>query len=276
MNCQIARQTLELFRPDENSAANLGEAEQHVNDCLDCQEAVGVRQQVDLRIGRMCRDVNVPVGLKDRLLTELAAAAAVETSEASQSAALVESSGNVVSPQSCTSVQPAVGTRRRWLLRSLVAAGVAVTGISGAWILIRPPAPTIVLEDVMKQVLGSIPEKMVGFQGFRSGVALQLPTTMDARNLNGAALQQLNARDVAVYSFTICDGAGRPVNGRLIVIPLAAVIDLPSGTSFLAGPALYSPPYCTTAWVEKGKGLVYVCCVKGDEHLLQQLLPRPV
>jgi hypothetical protein len=264
MNCQTARQTLELLRPLENATSISGEAEQHVRECLDCQDAVRAQQQLDLRIGRVCRDLPVPSDLKDRLLVELAATCAQEPGVARPTE---------IAGQPAPSARPVPARRRRWLVRSLVAACVvAIAGI-GTWLL-RPPAATIILDDVTKQAIEAGPAQsgVADFLAFRNGQQVQPPDTMITADLKGAP-QQLGDRDVAVYFFTIRDGS-RTFEARLIVIPRASVVDPPTATSFQPGQFRYRGAYCATAWVE-GE-FVYVCCVKGGEGLLHKLQHRAV
>src|SRR5205823_367397 len=160
--------------------------------------------------------------------------------------------------------RPHAAIGRRWLIRSLVAAGVvSVVGI-GAWMWMQPAPPTIALGVVEKESLDAEPALagVAEFPAFRNGAAVKKPATMITDNLKGGP-QQLDDRDVAVYFFTI-----RGVQGRLIVIRKAAVIDPPTATSFSTRTIRYGAGYCATAWVE-GQ-FVYVCCVKGGGDLLDK------
>jgi hypothetical protein len=272
MNCQTARQTLELLRPTENAKAISSEAEQHVRDCLDCQDAVLAQQQLDLQIGRVCRDVPVPVGLKDRILAEIEATRARESSQGATSAAPAGADGFVVVPLVEAARRSATGDRSRaasqwkWLMRSLAVACV----VAGVWIAIRPDAPTLTLYDVTKQAIESVPDPgaTAKFTAFRNGAPVKKPGTMITVDLTGSP-RQLGNQDVAMYYFTIRNSAGKLVQGRLVVLPKALVIDPPTATAFLAGPIRYNAADCTTAWVEGP--YVYVCCVSGGKDLLDKL-----
>ena len=58
--------------------------------------------------------------------------------------------------------------------------------------------------------------------------------------------------DVALYFFKVPGPRRAVLNGRLLVIPtrLVKLSDVPTATSFLAGPTTYKTGYCTTAWVD--------------------------
>lgn len=267
MNCQTARATLELFRPDESDPAMAGEAEHHVRHCADCQQSVRAQREFDVRVGRMCRDVPVPAGLRDRLLTSLAADAAGSGEVAPQESAAAVAGLPVPGP-----VVRDAGLRggpRRWLVRSLVAGSVAVVlaaGI-GVGVLALRTRPTILLEDVVAEAIDADPAAMSEFQSFRGSVPLRYPATMDTRDLAGVVPRQLGRQNAAVYFFTFRPGGGRSHPGRLIVLPARAVKNPPTATRFLAEPIVYGPTYRMAAWVEGG--LVYVCCVgdRGEDSL---------
>ncbi|MBI3865780.1 MAG: hypothetical protein HY290_28235 [Planctomycetia bacterium] len=268
MNCQTARQTLELVRPHDADAPASDEAERHVHDCLDCQTAVRTQRELDEKIGGIFRDVTVPADLKERLLAGIASA---------QPAAIDESSGSqvcVVAEDRVPAriVAPVRVSRRLWLNKYVlrISAGVAASLVGGfcLWLAVRPAPPTLTLDEVTTQVLDTAPTAMPRFTSFRRGTELKLPATMDVSPLGGAALQAGDL-DAAVYVFKMSNRAGPPIEGRLIVIPAAALIDPPTAVSFLAGPTSYKATYCTTAWTE-GK-LVYICCTTGGETVLQRL-----
>ena len=331
MNCQTARQTLELLRPVENASSASDEAEQHVRYCLDCQDAVRAQQQLDLRIGRVCRDVSVPVGLKERLLAGLFTAEAgvdglssEEFSYAEEAAAEPDvaelarvratglagvqvtgvggvnsgaasdlNSGEFRSDREALS-QPApafpadrrfadagsigngtAATRRRWLVRvgQAVAAVCLMTAIGGGvWWSLRPVARQSTLDDVTKLAIDANPAAMSAIFTFSNGVVPKKPGTMSTDILKSAPLQ-LGELDVAVFFFTIRGSGGKSYEGRLVVMPLASVSDVPSATSFPALPVSYKPPFATTAWVEGDR--VYVCCVKNGGEDILLLLRRP-
>jgi hypothetical protein len=259
MNCRTARQTLELYRTEESDAAQRDAAVRHVEDCDSCQVAVRHQELLDLKIGRMCCDVPVPAGLKDRLLSRLALQAAAGDSPAASSESGIE-----------RAALPAVRAARRWGRRRIVSTALAsatlVAAALGVWFVVRPPAPQINLDEVVEHVLTdpTAPDQLPVFTSFSGSLPLRLPATMDSPKFVGPS-RQLPDHDVAIYFFSL-----RKVAGRLIVIPRRSVRDgLPIATSF-PGAIAYRRGYRTTAWVE-GE-FVYVCCLSDgpvDFHPLQ-------
>jgi hypothetical protein len=280
MNCQTARQDLELFRPGDDMTVVSSETERHVRGCLDCQDAIRARQEFDDQAGRICRDVPVPPGLKDRLLISLAAASTQAPAEPAP-AIVADAAAATVVPQPDTA-RPTI-TRPRWSLRLhrrrvlkfVAAVCLVASAVIGIWISTRPAPPTITLDDAVRRVLDADPAPggMVGFQVFRNGVAVKKPDSMVTSSLKSAP-QPLGDHDIAVYFFTVRDGDGRTFEGKLIVIPVALMKDPPTATSFLGLPTSYHGAYCTTAWVEGPR--VYICCVKGEDRILRNLQHQSV
>jgi hypothetical protein len=235
VNCQTARETLELVRPDAPGAARVAEATHHVSGCASCRTAVRQREEVDVRIGELCRDVPIPRGLKERLLARLATRA----------------------PAGPAAAVPRIGSRRRWLgIVSLAAAAVMALGI-GTWSL-WPARLSVDLEEItgLMATDGINPANLTEFSTFAGGLAPQLPRTM--RPLAGPP-RRLGRFEAAVFFFKLGE-----LDGRLAVVPRRFVkaSDLPSATSLLSGFISYRPGgFCTTAWVEGD--FVYVCCLSG-------------
>gem|GEM_PF-2202582 len=76
MDCLTARQTLEPFPPNEPESAGeeVLQAQQHVQNCPDCQMALQRADHFDRQVSRLFRNLPVPVGLKDRIHAQLDAA----------------------------------------------------------------------------------------------------------------------------------------------------------------------------------------------------------
>jgi hypothetical protein len=273
MNCDTARQTLELRDPDAVVTSAIRDAEAHVEDCADCKTTLRNQEQLDRRIARVCQDVPVPVGLKERLLHNLSigkSATFTDSPSVDSNAQAILASTTLTKSESVTF---AVGTRRRWF-RTIVAATalVAVASLGGWWSM-RTAIPKVALDEAITTAREAHPEEMSGFERFRTGDQLQLPATMLTSALTEPP-QHLEKIDAAVYSFRIRGNGGRLVKGHLIVIPRAALVDPPTATRFLDSIALPTKlPYRTTAWVE-GK-LAFVCYVEGNEEALFKLRPVP-
>jgi hypothetical protein len=83
-------------------------------------------------------------------------------------------------------------------------------------------------------------------------------------------------QDVAVYSFELpATRNGKAVRGKLLVVPVARLVNPPTATTFLGRPAFYpGRTFCASTWVE-GE-FAYACLVEGGEDSLQRLRPaRP-
>src|SRR4029077_18850430 len=71
---------------------------------------------------------------------------------------------------------------------------------------------------------------------FKGGLELQLPATMRMPPLEPPIRRlvdpQLGDREIAVYFFTLQRRAGVKIEGRLVIVPAAAVKDVPAVSSF--------------------------------------------
>jgi len=268
MNCLTARQTLELYRPAESDESQRDAAVRHLDDCPACQDVVRRQERLDLSIGRMCRDVPVPVDLKARLLACLEAGPVTAGEPAAAGGA------RETKPAPESAVRSANRwTRRRVLATVLATAGVVAAGLS-VWFVVHQARGNVRVDEVVQLVLadGNDLQELPVFTSFSREVPLVLPATMDTRRLVTPP-RQPTGQDAAVYPFSV-SVAGRKLKGCLIVIPRQSVRDgLPVATSFpsFPGQAVYKHGYCTTSWAEGA--FVYVCCLSGGEEQLLLLAP---
>lgn len=277
VDCLAARETLDLAhsegsRPDGENRSAVELARRHLQDCPDCQRVVSRREQFDRRIGILCRDVEVPTGLKDRLLAGLVtlesngAEAVIAVSEGGP----VEKVGT--SPVlSVTRVSNELSGRRRQAMRwtMAVAACLAVALVGGvAW---RLSQPKYNFDELGTELVadGISPDGLAEFTSFPGGVVPSLPATMNTQYL---ATSPKEFQRAAVYFFTMPMRRGAPLQGWLVVVPKRSLIPAPpAATRFLAGMPQYKNGYCLTAWVEGDVG--YLCCVTGTENELRRLVP---
>ncbi len=286
MNCLIARQTLELARRDEpdaddrtpgnRSRATVEEAARHVEDCAACRTAVRRQRQFDHQVGVMIRESPVPADLKERLLARLEAEARTQVSDrpdaATSTAAVSPVAGPAVAAPAAARSQ--VGSRRRSLKAIALAAACVIAGV-GTWSLW--PVPPAISPDKVASLLATdnlSPGGLAAFTKFASRQLPKLPETMTSSGLIDPPRRlDEDEQDVAVYFFATSRRG--PLDGRLAVIPKrrVAASALPQATSFLGPPeaTYYENGFCVTAWVE-GE-FVYICCVKGGENKLHDLLP---
>jgi hypothetical protein len=283
VNCQTTREVFELARPDAPDAATVAQAEQHLSGCLSCRAAVRQQEELDSRVGTLCRDVSIPLGLKDRLLAGLEAGAsdgiAIDGTAASTSGLIgvgVENPRDISATASIPVVGGGrgVGSRRRLLGRiSLAVASLMAMGL-GAWSL-WPSRPSVNLEEITALMATAEidPANLAEFTTFRGGLSPQTPRTMITIPLETSP-RRLGNYEAAIYFFKL-DGRQGKIDGRLAVVPRHFVNarDVPSATAF-PGPFTYHAQFRSTAWAE-GK-FVYVCCLSGGKDELDWLVrPRP-
>jgi len=267
--CRSTRQTLDLARPgeaigDDAATATLAEARRHLEGCRSCQVAVRRNEQLDLRIGEVCRDVPVPEDLKARLLASIARTSAIDSST-------VGTSGT----DPVTPTMPLV-PRRRWIGKLVAAAICLAVAGGGFWLGTHRPLPKLSLDQWMELALGEnlTADGLPALTTHADGTVPQLPATMRTRYLTELPRQLADGRG-AVYFFQFPALRGkRTVEGRLLVIPIRWVDSPPAATAFLSRPAVYLGPFCASFWVE-GE-FCYVCLVRGGENDLQALQARAV
>src|SRR5262245_13853267 len=73
MDCNTARLLLDFARPGDLDAAEAGDLERHLADCPDCGPPARAGRALDRHLGRAVRRVEVPEGLRGRLLARLEA-----------------------------------------------------------------------------------------------------------------------------------------------------------------------------------------------------------
>jgi hypothetical protein len=173
MDCNTARLLLELSRPSagELDAAEDDALQGHLRECPACGAAARAERQADERLAAAMRDVPIPDGLRDRLLTRLD--------------------------------QERRGWYRRWPLRHPRAAAVAaallaaVVGLGVYWA--NRPRPVIDVEVVLDQALaqrGATAEAVERWFRDRYGARMVAPPQfnyafLDSYDLNGERLPQL-------------------------------------------------------------------------------------
>jgi hypothetical protein len=75
MDCKTARLFLHFARPraDELEATEAAALDAHLGHCADCANLAGTERRLDQHLGRAVRQVEVPDGLRNRLVARLAA-----------------------------------------------------------------------------------------------------------------------------------------------------------------------------------------------------------
>ncbi|HWG42987.1 MAG TPA: hypothetical protein VN688_09390 [Gemmataceae bacterium] len=75
MDCKTARLLLDFARPQARELVpeEAGALESHLDQCLDCHGLAQGERQLDERLGKAMRQIEVPAGLRDQLLARLEA-----------------------------------------------------------------------------------------------------------------------------------------------------------------------------------------------------------
>ena len=264
MDCQSALEILEAARPDsgDRDAPELTVAAAHVETCSRCAELVNATRNLDRQIGRALRDVEVPAGLRQRLLTVTSAADPKAPS--------------VISDRSAVSPRP---NRRTWLRRVTVAACCLAVG-TGLWFFLRPAGPIYSLDELRQLAADADFETLPFFSGHFQALLppdghWQTPYLQLSRQAGGLPATATEHR-AAVYSFRVPVEQTRYVPGVLLVIPAASVETPPSATTFDAAVADQKyvvsnsgTEYETVSWTRDG--LVYVVAVGAGAGALESL-----
>lgn len=76
MDCKTARLLLDFVRPEacELEAEEAAELERHLDHCPDCHSQAHNERQLDDRLGKAMRQVEIPAGLREQVLTRLESA----------------------------------------------------------------------------------------------------------------------------------------------------------------------------------------------------------
>jgi len=269
MDCQHALETLESARPDsgDRDEPELTAAAAHLDACPRCAELFGATQALDRRIGRVVRDVEIPVGLQQRLL-----AATIAVDPALPSVAPTRHEEPADSPRP---------SRRKWLGRVTAVACCLSVGL-GLWFLLRPSVVTYSVDE-LRQVAADVDfDTLPLFSGrfealLPSGGDWQTPH-LQLTSQAGGILAKATDHQAAVYAFRVPVSRTGSVPGLLLVIPAESVKMPPSATTFNAAVADQNQKYVwsasgteyeTVAWTSGG--LVYVVAVGAGAGALESL-----
>lgn len=222
-------------------------------------------EEVDTQLRRLCRDIEVPRGLKNRLYRTLD----IQPDDAIATSKL----------QPAQSKPMNSGPRRRWLMGVMTSAAGLALLLGGTWFWRIANAPAVSLDELCRKVLVDFPPagNLQPFETFSDGRGSQIPTTMETLALTSPVRVMFEGEPVAVYLLSLpVRGRSPAVTGFLLAVPVSRVVDVPAAEAFLAaGPNYRRLGYCSTAWVEGD--FAYLCCVSGGENNLRRLLPpRPV
>jgi len=273
MDCRNALEMLEVLRPDSHDAmaADVAAAVAHVEACPSCRSTAASRRSLDRRIARVMRDVPIPTGLKERLLSTAASAAADDfganqlDTEASETD-FAEAEQAVVEQRSAHA-GAARQSRRMWMQATLATTATCLCMGVALWRFGYLQSSQMTLEDFratatldvagLDEFDGSFPVQRPGF-GWRSSRRVVVATPA-----LGYSPNEGSRHEVAVFEFQFTAHGGRTVRGALLAIPAAQIADPPRAGAFIPGNVQYisteAGPFPTVAWTEGD--LVYLCIV---------------
>lgn len=266
MDCQTARQIVEAVRSGstEETLSVVSAAADHVQSCGTCLEIVRSDEQLDRRIATVCRDVPMPVGLKDRLLESLRNE--IAESETSTPATVHDSQALVIAD-----MRRRLG-RRKWFRSLTSAAFLLVIGL-GVWWLVRDTA-TVTLDAIDAAQAALNPEDLPEFTRFKTGDEPRLPQMLALPEQLTAKPRRLQVgRDaLALYAFQIRSRNGRNLlHARIVTFPRAMLSSAPENLAH--GRQIgYVDNFHTASWIEQD--MVYVCYLTGGRNELEWLLRR--
>ncbi|MDA0835876.1 MAG: hypothetical protein O3A29_21590, partial [Planctomycetota bacterium] len=271
----------DLWEPDMAPAAV------HLETCRNCQSVLQKKNRFDLAFGVAVRDVTVPSGLKQRMLAAIAVDSSCGSSSLLSDIQQVgtDEEMTVAAPTEETTLSGVAATatlenrpRRQRLWWISTAAVALIVALSSFWFW-----PT---EDHS----GSLDELLAGFAvhgqyqtPFDENFSVKLPAEgWDAKPLQiegpfGFASAHSSHDLAAVYRFRLA-ARHRPLQGKLIAIPISRIANPPSPSTIfeVAAESSSDGSYSHAAWTE-GE-FVFVCYVDGHAGnftaLQQALAPR--
>ncbi len=164
---------------------------------------------------------------------------------------------------------PLASGRSRWRWgRSLVAVVSACLLVALLAVWQRPAAvERVALERASLSASARLLASNHPYQGV-------LPSSIDGSLLRGAvpAYVEVENQRVEVLRFAFRQRS-RVIEGRLLVIPVRMLADVPAATYFMGGPLRYTDQFAASWWVE-GKFAFACCLTTADEAAFRALLPR--
>lgn len=267
-DCQQARIALDASRPGQQDwrEPELRAAAAHVAACPACHATLGERDRLDLEIGRVLTQVEVPVDLESRLLASLGAAASDAAASGAAASGTAEP-GPVLLPSAGADDATTSRSRswRRWRSWAVVAAAMLVAFGIGWWR--HPLGQPLSLETVSAQLTALEPGAGNTGVPFDGGFDADVNDAVWQEAIGRAAPQGLDldgrpGHDAAAYRFA----SGR-VSGWLVVLPRSRIIDPPAASAPLRSQARYLPQP-EVAWSSGEQ--VYLCVL--DRGSLDDLL----
>lgn len=168
-----------------------------------------------------------------------------------------------------TNEHSALPKTRRWTRRvrvaSVVAAGLLMVLLAAFWW----PVTRVERLAIERSTLAGSAQLLASAVPY-SGA---LPASFDSRLLRGAVAAYADVSglrvDVLRFSFR---RKSRVIEGRLLIIPVRRIVDVPGAASFPGGPLRYTDQFAASWWVEGD--YAFACCLTtAEEAAFRALLP---
>lgn len=285
MECRNALEILDIEGSGLTDAgeADVEAAQAHLAECPRCRAIAEGRRQLDRKIGRLMRNIEVPRGAQERLLAKLAALETSQTSSPNAGVAISEVTvveAETDRAQTARSANPARPPRRLTPRLAPVAACLAVAAI-GFFSVIWLMTPRWTVPQVRQQLaridFGTL-DTLRQFRG--DSWASQLPTDLSWQKLDWSCHKipkgwpDAGGHQFAVYGFMFPGRQRHAIRGLIAVIPRGQMRSPPEEQSLLTaqfGDYLSAQigESVSVAWTENN--LVYVCVIEGGEESLSTL-----
>lgn len=252
------REQLDAVRPgsDDLRDVDLCEAARAIDESPEWRDVFELQQAFDSEVVAAMQAVDVPDGLKARLLDSLATAQDVTPVSAAPTA-----------------------DRRRSALKWAAAAAGLLLAVATAFLLVNPDGSQLTLNET-RQLLPTSGQGSIDLSAlpkFDDNFAVELPDaawmgqTVMVTELKGLDWTGDNRHDGAIYEFHV----NRRIHGYLLILPSTRITDPPASTRMSLSDLGYQP-VPNTAWVKPDMHLAYICYVdQGDlETLLHALYPH--
>ena len=214
----------------------------------------------DRQISELMSDVEIPVGLQDRLLESV-------QREAEHS--------DTVSAKSPTDLTPPRGVSRRTIFAVL--SGLALTACV-AFLFLQEPALTAgQIDRVMSELWhADVPPFDSNFEAELPIGAWRSNHVRFEQDWNGVAVGDHTDHDLAIKRFVFLSNRRTTHEGLLAVIPAKQLESKPSNRDPFTGEVRYltasdGSQYAIVSWSEEELGLVFFLAVPAEDHSLRSL-----
>jgi hypothetical protein len=286
MDCRTALETLECDGTGltDVADADVKAAEAHLSECPRCQAILEGRRQLDRKIGRVMRSVEVPAGAKERLVAQLVDLESGATASFQESVAAVATPvpsaafGEAVVARPINPTRPARRVTSRLLPIAACVALAAIGFFSVIWLMTPRWTVAEVRQQLAQLDFGSL-DSLREFRG--DSAASQLPADLNWQKLDWSCHKIAKGwpggggHQFAVYGFVLPGRQHHAVRGLLAVIPRGQMRLPPDEQSLLTAQfvdylSAQIGESVSVAWTEDNE--VYVCVIEGGEESLNTLL----